>query len=515
MPFIYEHNTDVKAPFSYQPGRDDGCQPKRRFRMIWMRSTAGILCMGIALALAAARDNTALEEGVARFQRGDFAGAAQALGRAARERPSDARVQTYLGMAYAAQGDYKSAEDPLRRACALNPAEDNACYFLGRTLYNLSRFEEALDAFETALRHASRPGRTRNGMALAWEALGRVRDAELCYQEAMRQGETRAQVDYGMFLYKMGRTAESVAVLRKAHAEPELARVMEAMAHQPALHAGAFKPSPVNFQESTLPMVLKNGATGSKYLPETMTGGVAIFDYNNDGWPDIYVVNGATLPSGKKTDPSFWNRLFRNNGDGTFTDVTEAAGVAGHGYAMGVAAGDFDNDGFVDLFVAGVGSNTLFRNKGDGTFEDVTDRAGLGGNHGWSVSAGWFDYDRDGRLDLFVVRYVVWDPSTEIYCGERKPGYRSYCHPTISRCRTCCITIRAMAHSGTSRANRGSRPTRARGWAWLSEITTETGFRMCLCPTSAPRACHGPAGARACLTSTTTDSKTSSRPTAT
>src|ERR1035438_10409556 len=129
----------------------------------------------------------------------------------------------------------------------------------------------------------------------------------------------------------------------------------------------AFKPSPVNFQASTLPMVLKNGATGSKYLPETMTGGVAIFDYNNDGWPDIYVVNGATLPSGKKTDPSFWNRLFRNNGDGTFTDVTEAAGVAGHGYAMGVAAGDFDNDGFVDLFVAGVGSNTLFRNKGDGT----------------------------------------------------------------------------------------------------------------------------------------------------
>ncbi|MGA2590243.1 MAG: FG-GAP-like repeat-containing protein [Bryobacteraceae bacterium] len=394
-----------------------------------MRSAAGILCVGLALALAAAPDNIALEEGVAKFQRGDFAGAAQALLRAAREQPSDARVLTYLGMAYAAQDDYKSAEDPLHRACALNPAQDNACYFLGRTLYSLSRFAEALDAFDAALRHAGRPGRTRNGMALALEALGKNADAERCYQEAIRQGETRAQVDYGMFLYKVGRTSESVAVLRKAHAEPELARVMEAIAHQPALHGGSGKPSPVNFQASTLPMVLKNGATGSKYLPETMTGGVAIFDYNNDGWPDIYVVNGATLPSGKKTDPSFWNRLFRNNGDGTFTDVTESAGVAGHGYAMGVAAGDFDNDGFVDLFVAGLGSNTLYRNKGDGTFEDVTDRAGLGGNRGWSVSAGWFDYDRDGRLDLFVVRYVVWDPAAEIYCGERKPGYRSYCHP--------------------------------------------------------------------------------------
>src|ERR1039457_6841144 len=138
--------------------------------------------------------------------------------------------------------------------------------------------------------------------------------------------------------------------------------------------------------------------------------------------PAVLAMMGLSICSwrGGGATPSF------RSGDGTFTDVTEAAGVAGHGYAMGVAAGDFDNDGFVDLFVAGVGSNTLFRNKGDGTFEDVTDRAGLGGNHGWSVSAGWFDYDHDGRLDLFVVRYVVWDPSTEIYCGERKPGYRSY-----------------------------------------------------------------------------------------
>ena len=268
-----------------------------------MRWPAGTLCVGIILALAAANGGTALDEGVVRFQRGDFAGAAQALLQASKEKPNDARVLTYLGMAYAAQNDYKSAADPLRRACTLSPSQDNACYFLGRTLYSLSRFGDALDAFDAALRHAARPGRTRNGMALAFEALGQDADAEHSFQEAIRQGEARAQVDYGMFLYKVGRTAESVAVLRRAHAEPELARVMESMAHQPAAHAGIGKPSPVNFKAGTLPMVLKNGATGSKYLPETMTGGVAIFDYNNDGWTDIYVVNENSRRAGKQPRP--------------------------------------------------------------------------------------------------------------------------------------------------------------------------------------------------------------------
>jgi hypothetical protein len=179
--------------------------------------------------------------------------------------------------------------------------------------------------------------------------------------------------------------------------------------------------------------------TSQKYLPESMSGGVAMVDYNNDGRLDLYFVNGAALrdpmPDGArpdKSDPRFWNRLYRNNGDGTFTDVTESAGVAGHSYGMGVAVGDFDNDGFADLYVTNLGQNILYQNNGDGTFTDVTARAGVTGG-GWSVGACFVDFDRDGRLDLMVTRYVDYDFSHTPFCGDRKPGYRAYCHPDLFR----------------------------------------------------------------------------------
>jgi hypothetical protein len=180
--------------------------------------------------------------------------------------------------------------------------------------------------------------------------------------------------------------------------------------------------------------VLRNSATPEKHQIETMVSGVAVFDYDNDGKPDIYFVNGAQQPKLEKTDPSYYNRLFRNQGNWVFKDVTHQAGVKGEGFATGVATGDFDNDGFVDIFIAGVNRNMLYRNHGDGSFEDVTERAGLG-NQGaarkkpWSISAGWFDYDNDGRLDLFVVNYVVWDPDKEPFCGDPVRGNRGYCHP--------------------------------------------------------------------------------------
>ena len=166
-----------------------------------------------------------------------------------------------------------------------------------------------------------------------------------------------------------------------------------------------------------------------------MGAGVAMFDYNNDGLPDLFFVNGAALrdpmPAGAKpdkTDPRFWNRLYRNKGDGTFTDVTESSGLRGDGYGMGVAAADFNNDGHTDLFVTSLGRNTLYRNNGDGTFRDVTEAAGVAGS-GWSVSACFVDFDRDGLLDLIVTRYLDWDFGKNIFCGDRRPGYRSYCHP--------------------------------------------------------------------------------------
>jgi enediyne biosynthesis protein E4 len=172
------------------------------------------------------------------------------------------------------------------------------------------------------------------------------------------------------------------------------------------------------------------------YLIETMGSGVALFDYDNDGRLDIFLVNGAPLsdptPKGaipQKTGPLYWNRLYHQKKDGTFEDVTEKAGLQGVGYGMGVAVGDYDNDGFEDLFVTAYGGNRLYHNNGDGTFTDVTEKAGVGGS-GWSTSAAWVDLDNDGLLDLVVLRYVQWD-FDDIWCGEHREGYRSYCHPDV------------------------------------------------------------------------------------
>ncbi len=177
-----------------------------------------------------------------------------------------------------------------------------------------------------------------------------------------------------------------------------------------------------------LNFVLENDASPRKHLVETMAGGVATFDYDGDGLTDIYLTNGASLPSLKKTSARYWNRLYRNLGGLRFQDVTEKAGVAGAGYSIGAAAADYDNDGHIDLFVAGVGKNILYHNRGDGTFEDVTQRAGIKSDL-WSVGGAWFDYDNDGLLDLFVVNYVQWSPEFDHFCGDAERQVRVYCHP--------------------------------------------------------------------------------------
>jgi hypothetical protein len=191
-------------------------------------------------------------------------------------------------------------------------------------------------------------------------------------------------------------------------------------------------------EQSKVNFTQENSATSNKYLIETMGGGVAVFDYDNDGRLDIFFTNGALIadpmPDGAmpdKSDKKFWNRLYHQNADGTFTDVTERAGLTGMPqgfYSMGVAVGDYDNDGFEDLYVTGYGGNILYHNNGNGTFTDITEKAGVRAE-GWSASAGFFDYDNDGKLDLFVTRYINWTFKTNRYCGEKRPGFRAYCHP--------------------------------------------------------------------------------------
>jgi hypothetical protein len=176
--------------------------------------------------------------------------------------------------------------------------------------------------------------------------------------------------------------------------------------------------------------------TSRKYLIETMGSGVALFDCDNDGRLDLYLVNGAPYndptPKGfipQKTGPEYWNRMYHQKADGTFEDVTEKSGLKGVGYGMGVAVADYDNDGFEDVFVTSYGGNRLYHNNGDCTFTDVTDKAGVAGS-GWSSSAAWVDLDNDGLLDLVVDRYVTWDWE-DVYCGEHREGYRGYCHPDV------------------------------------------------------------------------------------
>jgi len=189
----------------------------------------------------------------------------------------------------------------------------------------------------------------------------------------------------------------------------------------------------IHFELSTLPFKAENGATVAHNAPESMPGGVAVFDYNGDGRPDIFFTNGANIASLKKDAPKYRNRLFRNDGNGKFTDVTDAAGLAGTGYDMGVAVGDYDNDGFPDIFLSGLHRNTLYHNNGDGTFTDVTAKAGLDHFHDpqfgplWSVAAAWVDVNSDGLLDLFVVNYMQWTYSPEPLCKFQ--GFSDYCHP--------------------------------------------------------------------------------------
>ncbi len=181
--------------------------------------------------------------------------------------------------------------------------------------------------------------------------------------------------------------------------------------------AVAQAPQPFVAMPSVLSEILANSPTPEKHQIETMPGGVALLDFDNDGRLDIFLANASAR-----------NRLYRNLGNWKFEDVTAQAGVEGSGYSTGVATADFDNDGHTDLVVTGVGFTTLYRNRGGGRFEDITKKAGIPQTP-WPIAAGWFDFDNDGKLDLFLVSYVIWNPANEPFCGDKQAGFRTYCHP--------------------------------------------------------------------------------------
>jgi tetratricopeptide (TPR) repeat protein len=388
-------------------------------------SLAAICAVIAGLSFAAG----SAERGLEAFRRRDFKGAESEFLKLTIDNPRSARAWKLLGMTYIAEEKYEEAENSCRKACDLDSREENACYYLGRVEYTLGRFERSLEAYKKALGNADDRPRALLGLAQTYEAMPSPAEAERYYKSAIESGAAHAKIDYGIFLFKQGRGAESLKVLRLAGAAREADRVQAELQRAP--HGSDASGGAVRFEASELEMVVNNGAVGAYHLIETMIAGVAVFDYDGDGWPDIFVANGATIPSLAKSGSQFFNHLFRNNHDGKFTDVTQKAGLAGSGYSMGVAAGDYDNDGNVDLFVTGVNANTLYRNRGDGVFEDVTEKAGLDEKGKWAVAAGWFDYDNDGLLDLFVVRYVRWDPETELSCGFPEKGVRQYCNPKL------------------------------------------------------------------------------------
>ena len=365
--------------------------------------------------------------------------------------PVDADLWFYLARVHYLQAELKPAEEAARKALELKSDHADAHIQLGMTYEAQQEFDKALMNYKRSIelnRQQRRPHilpLLNAGQLLA--KLGRFAEAleHLTAAETLAPQSIEIRLARGRVLERLGRLVEAekeyeqaVALGGNLQARSQLQRLraVAGKGSQPATRLRT--PEPIRFRNEAAPaglsFTLKNSASPRKYQVETMPGGVAVLDYNNDGWPDVYFVNGGELPSMKKSSPQYWNRLFQNNRDGSFTDVTAKAGVSGEGYGMGVAVSDYDNDGDQDIFVAGVNRNILFQNQGDGTFRDVTTSAGVEGldparGKPWSVAAAWVDYDNDGKLDLFVANYCKWNTSIDPYCGDPRPGYRTYCFP--------------------------------------------------------------------------------------
>ncbi|MBL8217009.1 MAG: VCBS repeat-containing protein, partial [Bryobacterales bacterium] len=334
--------------------------------------------MKILVAVAVAFLFQSLDTGQRAFREKDWVAAERIFGEWVAKHPRDPVGYRWLGMTYGAQEKYALALPNFEKSCTLKRSDGLACYYWARSLFLTNRFEEALRVYRSL---DALNGRALLGMAMTLEALGRLEEADGVYKRAA-ETVPEATLEYQKF--------------KRRKSAPQL------------------NATEIRFHAADLPVTIRDGAKGEKRLPETMIAGAAVFDYNNDGRLDVYLARGG---------------LLRNEGGGRFVDVTEAAGLSGSYADMGVVAGDYDGDGFLDLFVTGLRCQRLYRNTGRGTFEEVTARAGVEDRRHWTVAAAWLDADSDGRLDLFVVRYVDYDEASEAYCGTDK--IRQYCDPRL------------------------------------------------------------------------------------
>jgi enediyne biosynthesis protein E4 len=403
-------------------------------------------------ALAQVSDPDAIKRRALALARGgDYAEARADLERLLSERPDDRVARKLLARVLIAASANFEAASQLERLVRTDDTDAEAWSLLGRLYQDAQRFGVAARALEHAVRLDASDVAALTALANAYVGLGRYEVADATFARAIRTNDRRSDpaaephASYAIFLFRANRRAEAETQTRRAAAldpaHPLVKEVLRALERRPAAMARPASnetlPAPrfVDIApEAGIAFRLQNSPTPEKHQIETMPGGVAVLDYDRDGRMDIYFTNGAKSPSLRRSGPDDWNRLYRNLGGGNFADVTEQAGVQGDGYMMGAAAADFDNDGFPDLFVAGVGRNILYRNLGNGTFRDVTTAARLSSTHPkygpmWSIHGAWLDFDRDGWLDLFIVNYCVWDPAREPYCGEKAPGLRTYCHP--------------------------------------------------------------------------------------
>ncbi len=373
---------------------------------------------------------------------------------AAELKPRDPQIMKLLARACIAAGLKSNGEEILLQLTELAPRDYEVWSLLGRIKTDNNQFTDALLFLREAIR--LNPGDVLGwaGLGFAQVGLGLNEQALESYRSAIKLNMqlqkplASPHASYAMLLLRLDRVEEAEKQIRLALAiDPKSRTALEAQRALgvraiskpgPAAHPEVFSPPVFEdvAERSGLAFRLENSPTPAKHQIETMLGGVAVLDYDNDGLMDIYFTNGAESPSLNKSDARYTNRLFHNDGNLHFSDVTQRAGVGGSGFMTAAAAADYDNDGFADLLVLGVRKNILYHNNGDGTFTDVTRAAGLDkpdprfGNM-WAVHGAWFDYDRDGWLDLLIVNYCIWDPEHEPYCGDNRPGHRAYCHPRM------------------------------------------------------------------------------------